>query len=857
MAKSKKKRAHNRPAKRPAQASATATNPARAGTGAPALPKSARQTATAAKKESQALDVQGLLVSVAFFFLLVFTIFPSGQITYFTKFSKTFYAGGFINLILILTAGWLVWKKGPIKVNWGIWIFGAYTLYLSVVSLFYSGYYTEYYIAKHLAFLNIMLLAENFLSRKSLSTLALALGLALASLALFYAAGLAGFFDGDGGNRGLIFKSLHFGIDDDGKGGNERFFGARQLELTFGNPNMFGSFLALLTPVVITGIFVQRGWFGRILLTLVAASMLVMAFHSDSRNAIASVSGLGLVSVIVAGALLCCKQSERVLVPMIAFVVFGGLFGASIIMSDIFGAKPYLPLRDTAVVLLAIGGVLLLILIGLFAQKRLLYIGMVAGYLAFFAYCFEFEKTDFAQGKFDDTGGGASDGGRTFAYSAAIDLATEDFASITFGRGPGSLYANIFSFDTGKYNYTGANKSYLFAHQENLEIFLQGGVVGSAIHYGLAILTIGICLLAALERKRSIQERTFAAGLMLSICAFYFFGFFSLAVRYSATEFPYHLILALAWAFYAPRPPRVFPAWAWLLTIPFAVYSTTTIARTYYSDNFLVKAITGTNARTLDADQAQRMLQRSVEIFPQNIHAKTQIFLNNYNRAGGPNMDVLDEVFVSINGQIPNFKEISFFYGRACFLNGRVDEAIKHTRIYVDANRWATLARACLAYYYWADGQDQAAIQQAEEILLAGLDDLRLQGARLPSEPTVESQRQRFQTVPIALTHRVETVDGNRLLRIQLDEPFKQLTYDLPAGEITFDLDGFGQRLRNLLRLQASQVQGAADQRLNQGLNLIMLQARDAFDRQMGLPLPRSISSQLRQRTAASPRPQQ
>ncbi len=847
MAKSKKKRSQARPPKRPSQARAPAQTQPQSQGSAPPAP---RPTATAVAKASKAFDLQGLLISVAFFFLLVFTIFPSGQITYFTKFSKTFYAGGFINLALIVTAFWLAWKKGPIKVNWGIWIFAAYTVYLFVVSLFYNGYYTEYYIAKHLAFLNIMLLAENFLSRKSLATLAMALGLAIASLALFYVAGLAGLFDGPGGNRGLIFDSLHFGIDDDGKGGNERFNGARQLELTFGNPNMFGSFLALLMPVVVTGMFVQRGWVGRILMGLVAASMVIMAFHSDSRNAIASVSALGLVSIIVAGALLCSKQPERILLPIGVYVLIGGVFGASIIMSDIFGESPYLPLKDTALVLLAIGGILLLSLIALFAEKRLLYVGIIVGYFAFFGYCYEFEKTEFAQGKFDDTGGGTSDTGRTFAYSAAIDLATETPATIAFGRGQGSLYANVFAASTADYDYTGINKSYLFAHQENLEIFLQGGVVGSLIHYALALLTVGICLRAVLDRERPAEERTFAAGLMLSVCAFYFFGLFSLAVRYSATEFPYHLVLALAWAFYAPRPSLRLPSWGWLLVVPFAVYSTVTIARTYYSDNYLVQAVTGTNSRQIDVDAANRMLQRSVEIFPQNIHAKTQLFLNNYNRSGGPNMDVLDDLFESIDAQVPNFKEISFFYGRACFLTGRTPEAIEHTREYVDANRWAIIARACLAYYYWANGQEDESLAEVNEIILAGLDDLRLQGVRLPIEsevPLKEGERPRFRNEAIALTHTTETVDGRRILRIQLAEPFKHNQFDLPEGTIEFDVDGFAQRLRNLMRLQAGASARSLDQRLNQGVNLILIQVRDAFNQQMNLPLPRSIASHLRQ----------
>ncbi|MGF1484055.1 MAG: O-antigen ligase family protein [Opitutales bacterium] len=822
MAKQKKKRSGGARTAQRAR-SAPAAQPAKGD----AQPAPVKVTASAAKKR---LELQGLLVSIAFFFLLVFTIFPSGQITYFTKFSKTFYAGGFINLVLIVSAVWMVWKRRGLSWNWGIVIFGGYTLYLAVVSLFYEGYYTSYYLAKHLAFLNIMLLAENYLSKQSIGTLAIALGMALGSMGLFYAAGLAGLFDGPGGNpdNALVFHSLHFGLDADGKGPDPTFGGRRQLELTFGNPNMFGSFLALMIPLVVCGMMLQRKWGGRILLGAVGASMVIMAFHSDSRNAIGTVSGLGLVSVAAAGSILFSKTPSKILVPFMAVIVVCGAFGGAIVMDDIFGEEPFLPLRQTAQLLGAFALAVLCVLIGIFAHKRLPYYALVFGYLAFLGYCAYSHSSEFAVGKFNDTGKGVSDGGRNFAYQVALDLASEEPATLAFGRGPGSLYQNVFEADTVDYDYVGTNKSYLFAHQENLEILLQGGIVGSIIHYGLALLTVGICALGALQNDRSPQERIFAIGLLLSVCAFYFFGMFSLAVRYSATEFPYHLVLALAWALYSPRKLPPAPHWAWLVVLPFAALSLVTVYRTFYSDNYLVKAVTGLNRGTLDADQGNRMLQQAVDLFPQNIHAKTQIFLQAYNRPTGPDIAVLDEIYPLIEAQIPNFKEIRFFYGRACFLAGRSDDAIVHTKAYVDYNHFAYTARACLGAYYWFDGQPDQFLRTFDEIVLTAITELRLRKDALISAEIIEQDGKRN----LQVTQEIPSDDGSE---IELDVRL-------------VNLDKYYTDLQNSMRFQVEPRATNNNQRVSVTVSLLMQAAVQVLTAELETEIPRGILNIMRER---------
>jgi uncharacterized membrane protein (Fun14 family) len=483
---------------------------------------------------------------------------------------------------------------------------------------------------------------------------------------------------------------------------------------------------------------------------------------------------------------------------------------------------------ELSTAVLIAGGLGLVLIIGLiaaYARQKRRYFAVVGGYLlvVFLLQQHQALVSDRVQQKFSTTGTGQSEAGRSFAYQAAWDIYTSSPASIVFGRGPGSLYAEVFALDPGTYDNTNTNKSYLFAHQENLEIALQGGLVGSAIHYGLALVTVAICLLAFANRERPKGERLFALALAVALGAFYFFGLFSLAVRYSATEFPYHIILALAWALYGPWKQLRLPFWAWSVPLLLGVAATVDITRIARSDNLLITARVDRYSRShddprrIDSDEFQQRLREAVDAYPDNIHAKTELFRAAAQRRGGGDMAMLDELYEDIENQIPLFKEIPYFYGRLAFSAGRSEEAVRIIAGYVDTNRFSYDARALLAGIHLAQGEREAFERRFAEIMHAAVDHVRFK-SRIPMET------------------RLEQREGEWVLHVRRAE-----TSALPAFEHTVSIGEYARDLATLDREELARF-GQSPRRVNRLAQSILSATVRMLRSELRLPVPTDVA---------------
>jgi len=135
------------------------------------------------------------------------------------------------------------------------------------------------------------------------------------------------------------------------------------------------------------------------------------------------------------------------------------------------------------------------------------------------------------------TGGGASEMGRLTAWSIAWERITDSVGRFLAGSGWGALYPLSMTHPGESLVFRLDSTGFRHAHNEYLEIWLEGGLIGLL----LVVSALGLLLkraLAGLPDIEDTRERLEWLGLLAGLAGFALFAVFSVAPRYSVVLLP-------------------------------------------------------------------------------------------------------------------------------------------------------------------------------------------------------------------------------------------------------------------------------------------------------------------------------